>query len=127
MGVVLAVGVVDDAGAGVGGDAVLVDDPFEGGAVAEALVEGGGGDAAQQQEVVIAELDLVFGELHLLHAEADLGLGVFDLLQFVLLLFLIVDVEFHETLAGGCEGVDVGWERNARNSGIYQFRLSVFR
>ena len=33
FGVVGTVGVVDDAGAGVGGDAILVDDPFEGGAV----------------------------------------------------------------------------------------------
>ena len=42
-----AVGVVDDAAAGVGFDAVLVDDPFEGGAVAEAVGEGGGGDAVE--------------------------------------------------------------------------------
>ena len=42
-----AVGVVGDAGAGVGGDAVLVDDPFEGGAVAEAVVECGRWDAAE--------------------------------------------------------------------------------
>ena len=62
FGVVGAVGVVDDAGAGVGGDAVLVDDPFEGGAVAEAVIEGGGGDAAQEQEVVVAEFGFVFGE-----------------------------------------------------------------
>jgi len=41
--VVGAVGVVDDAAAFVGSDAVLVDDPFEGGAVAEAVVEGCGG------------------------------------------------------------------------------------
>ena len=32
---------------GGGLDAVLVDDPFEGGAVAEAVVEGGGGDAVE--------------------------------------------------------------------------------
>ena len=38
--VVCTVGVVGDAGAGVGGDAVLIDDPFEGGAVAEAVVQG---------------------------------------------------------------------------------------
>jgi hypothetical protein len=55
--VVGAVGVVEDAGAGVGGDAVLVrrslrPDPFEGGAVAEAVVEGGGGDAAEEEKVV---------------------------------------------------------------------------
>jgi len=38
--VVFAVGVVDDAGALVDGDLILVDDPFDGGAVAEAVVEG---------------------------------------------------------------------------------------
>ena len=40
--VVGAVGVVDDAAAFVGFDAVLIDDPFEGGAVAQAGVEVGG-------------------------------------------------------------------------------------
>jgi hypothetical protein len=35
LGVVFAVGVVDDAGAFVGGDLILVDYPFEGGAVAD--------------------------------------------------------------------------------------------
>ena len=45
--VVGAVRVVDDAAAFVGFDAVLVDDPFEGGAVAEAVGEGGGGDAIE--------------------------------------------------------------------------------
>ena len=57
--VVFAVGVVGDAGAGVGGDAVLVRllvrDPFEGGAVAEAVVEGGGWDAAEGEGFVVAE------------------------------------------------------------------------
>jgi hypothetical protein len=75
LGVVFAVGVVDDAGARVGGDAVLVDDPFEGGAVAEAVVEGSGGDAAQQKEVVVAQFGFVFGELHLLDAEGHFGGG----------------------------------------------------
>jgi hypothetical protein len=50
--VVFAVGVVGDAGAGVGGDAVLVDDPFEGGAVAEAVVKGGGRDAVPPAAVI---------------------------------------------------------------------------
>jgi hypothetical protein len=63
VGVVGTVGVVDDAGAGVGGDAVLVDDPIEGGAVAEAVVECSGGDAAKEKEVVVAEFGFVFGEL----------------------------------------------------------------
>ena len=113
FGVVGAVGVVDDAGAGVGGDAVLVDDPFEGGAVAEAVVEGGGGDAAQEQEVVVAEFGFVFGELHPVDAEADFGFGVFDLFEGILGLLLVVDVKFHEALAGGGEGVDVGRKRDA--------------
>ena len=47
VGVAGAAGVVDDGAAGVGFDAVLVDDPFGGGAVAEAVVEGGGGDAVE--------------------------------------------------------------------------------
>jgi hypothetical protein len=34
-------------------------DPFEGGAVAEAVVIGGGGDAAEEQEVVVAVLGVV--------------------------------------------------------------------
>lgn len=46
-------------------------------------------------------------------AEGDLGLGVFDLFERVFGLFLIVYVEFHETLAGRGEGVEVGWEENA--------------
>ena len=106
--VVGAVGVVDDAGAGVGGDAVLVDHPFEAGAVAEAVVVGGGGDAAQEQEVVVAEFGLVFGELHAVDAEGDFGGRVFDLFEGVLGLLLVVDVEFHEALSGGGEGVEVG-------------------
>jgi hypothetical protein len=40
LGVALAVGVGGDVGAGVGVELVLVDDPVEGGAVAEAVVEG---------------------------------------------------------------------------------------
>ena len=39
-------------------DAVLVDDPFERGAIAEAIVESFGGNAVQRQEVIVAELRL---------------------------------------------------------------------
>ena len=58
MRVVGAVGVVDDAAALVDFDAVLVDDPFEGGAVAEAVVEGGRGNAAEREEVVTCAPDI---------------------------------------------------------------------
>ena len=60
LGIVLAVGVVDDAGAFVGGDAVLVDYPFEGAAIAEAVFVDFGRDAAQGEKVVVLELGLVF-------------------------------------------------------------------
>ena len=100
--VVFAVGVVDDAGAGVGGDAVLVDDPLEGGAVAEAILKGGERDATQGEEVVVPELGAVFRvEAHALDAKGDLSLRIFDLLELVLGLLLVVDVEIHEALAGG--------------------------
>ncbi len=52
LGIVGAVGVVDDAGAGVGGDAVLVDNPFEGAAVAEAVFVDLGRDAAEDEEAI---------------------------------------------------------------------------
>ena len=100
MVVVGAVGVVDDAGAGVDGHAVLVDDPFEGGAVAEAVVEGGGGDAVEGEEVVVAKLGFVFGvQPHLFYAEGDHGLRVFYMFQQILSLLLAVDVEVQERFA----------------------------
>jgi hypothetical protein len=55
LGVVFAVGVVDDAGALVGRELVLVDDPFERGAVAEAIFGDLGRGAAQREEGVVAE------------------------------------------------------------------------
>ena len=98
-GVVFTVGVVDDAGPGVGGDAVLVDDPLEGGAVAEAIVEGGRWDAAGGEGFVVAEVGLVFREGHLLDAERPGLAGVLDFFEGVFGLLLVVDVEFHEALA----------------------------
>ena len=66
--VVGAVGVVGDAAALVGRDLVLVDDPLQGRAVAEAVFEGLGRDAGQREEVVVDERGLVLAEAHLLHA-----------------------------------------------------------
>ena len=58
MGGVGAVGVVGDAAAFVGFDAAVVDDPFEGGAVAEAVVEDFGRDAVEREEVVTCAPDI---------------------------------------------------------------------
>lgn len=51
--VVVAIGVVGDAGTLVGGDLVLVDNPVEGGAVAEAVFETLGRDAGEGEVVVV--------------------------------------------------------------------------
>ena len=59
LGIVRAVGAVDDAGALVGGDAVLVDHPFEGAAVTEAVFVSLGRDG-----VLCKQLPLLF-YLHL--------------------------------------------------------------
>jgi hypothetical protein len=45
LGIVVAVGVAGDAAALVGADLVLIDDPFQGTAVAQAVFQGGGRDA----------------------------------------------------------------------------------
>ena len=50
-----AVGVVGDAAAGVGGHLVLVDDPFQGGAVAQLVSKDFRGDAGQGEEFVVDE------------------------------------------------------------------------
>jgi hypothetical protein len=56
--VVGVVGVVGDAAAAVGFDAVLVDYPFEGGAVAEFVVVDLGRDAVDGEEVVVRQAGL---------------------------------------------------------------------
>lgn len=91
-----AVGVVGDVGAGVGGDAILVDDPIEGGAVAEAVAKGGGWDAPEGEGFVVAEVGFVFAEGHLFYAEGPGLVGLFDFFEGVFGLLLVVDVEFHE-------------------------------
>lgn len=59
LGIVGAVRVVDDVGALVGRDAVLINDRFEGAAIAEAVFVDFGRDAAEGEEGVVLELSLV--------------------------------------------------------------------
>jgi hypothetical protein len=77
--IVSAVGVVGDAAALVGGDLLLVDDPFEGGAVAEAVFVGFGRDAGQSQELVVDERSFVLAQFHLDDAVVELFAGLFYL------------------------------------------------
>jgi hypothetical protein len=79
LGIVVGLRVVDDAGALVGGDLVLVDYRFDCRAIASAILGDLGRDAAQGEEAVVAELGLVFRELHLLDPPVELaGLEAFE-------------------------------------------------
>ena len=64
--IIRVVGVAGDSAAFVGADLVLVDDPIEGAAVAEAVVEDFGRDFRERERFVDLELGLVFGEPHFL-------------------------------------------------------------
>ena len=57
MWIIRPVGVVGDAAAAISLDLVLVDDPIERGAVAEAIVEDCRWDAAEGEEVVVVAVD----------------------------------------------------------------------
>jgi len=76
FGVVFAVGIVDNAGAGIGGDAILVHDPFEDGVIIEAVFVDLGRNAAQGEKAVVKRFGIVFGKGHLLDAPVELA--VFD-------------------------------------------------
>ena len=96
-----AVGVGFDAGAFVFGDLVLVDDPFEGGAVAEAVVEGFGRDWREGEGGVYGEAELVFGEAHLVFDAVGEGeAGGFDEVEVPGFELLIAEVELGELFAG---------------------------
>jgi hypothetical protein len=60
--IVQPVGIVDDGAALVGADAVAVDDPVQGGPVAQPVVAGLRRDARQGEKVVDDELGFVAGE-----------------------------------------------------------------
>src|SRR5437867_2841515 len=64
-GVIVAVGVGADTRARVLGDAVLVDDPLKGGAIAEAVLERVGWDAGEGEGGVDRDGGLVLTETHL--------------------------------------------------------------
>jgi len=63
LGVVGAIGVACYAGAFVGGDLVLIDNPVEGGTVAETIGEGLGGDGGEREGAfeVVGESGAVLG------------------------------------------------------------------
>ncbi len=103
------VGVGGDLGAGVGVDLVLVDDPFECGAVAEFVEEGFGGDAGEGEGVVDEEGGFVFGEFHFgFDARGAGGVGGDDFGEGEFGGGFVMEVEVGEFLASGGEGVEAG-------------------
>ena len=100
---------------GVGGvfDLVLVDDPFEGGAGAEAVIEGLGRDAGEGDGRVDLEGLAVGGELHLEDALGVGDAGVLDFFERPGVEGFVMDVEAGELLAGGGERAEVGGEGDA--------------
>lgn len=73
FGIVLAVGIVDDAGTLVSGDAVLIDGPFKGAAVAQPVFVNLRRNPAEGQKAVVLKLGFVFGEAHLFDAPVELA------------------------------------------------------
>ncbi len=92
---------------GVGFDLVLVDDPVQGGAVTEFVVEYLGRDAVQGKEVVVLQAGFVFAEAHFFHAIVQRFVRVFDVLQGVFGLGFVVDVDVGQAFTGVHEGPEV--------------------
>ena len=86
----------------------MVDDPFEGRAVAESVVVGFFGNAAQGQELVVYERSFVFAQLHFGDAVVELFAFLLYFRELVLCLFLVVDVDFGKALTGFGEGAEEG-------------------
>lgn len=118
FGVAGAVWVVDYAGAGVGGDSVLVDYPLEGAAVAQAVLLDFGRDAGEGQESVVAELGFVFGEGHFLDAPVEFA--GFSALKGVFGLLFVFEMELHQGRADTGVFGEIGGEGDAG-----QFALEV--
>lgn len=104
--IVLAIWIIGDAAAFVGGDLVLVDDPFEGGAVAKTVIVGFRRDAGEREELVVDERGFVFAQLHFDDAVVEFFALLFCPREFVFGLLFVVDVDFGETLTGFCEGME---------------------
>src|SRR5205085_10163013 len=99
-------------------------DPFQRGAVAEAIGKGFCGDAFEGEEVVIDDGASVFRETHTLDAPAKLRLIVFDAHKRVLRLRLVVDVQVCEAFTCTDEGTEVaGGAYGMRGNSILRLAL----
>lgn len=69
FGIVLVIGIIDDSRPFVGGDAILVDDPVESGAIAQPVFKNFWRDAAECEGFVIYQIASIFAEAHLFHPQ----------------------------------------------------------
>ena len=99
--VVGAVGVGVDAAAFVGLDAVLVNDPLQGAAVAEAIGEYVGGNTGQGERVVDYKSGLVLAELHAVYAVRQRHGVRFDPLQVIRIKGFVFEMQLGKLFAGG--------------------------
>jgi hypothetical protein len=97
--VVQVVGVADDAAAFILTDLVLIDDSFEGRAVAQAIGETLRRYPCQREGWVDHQRGAVGREAHLLHAIGERNIGIFDFLQGVFAGLLLVQVQLHQLFA----------------------------
>jgi hypothetical protein len=80
---------------------VLVDDPFEGRAVAEAVVERFGRDCGERERGIYREAQLVLAESHLVFdAVAERYAGGFDEVEIPGFEFFIIQMQLGQLLAG---------------------------
>jgi hypothetical protein len=89
---------------------ILIDDPFEGGAVAETVVESFFRDAGECEEFVVDECGFVLTQFHFLDAIIESFAFLLFFLEWIFRLPFVIDVDFGEALAGfgeGAENIDV--------------------
>lgn len=110
LGVVGVVGVRADAGAFVFLHPVLIDDPLDRAAVAEAVVEDLRRDASQGKRVVDLDRSSILAQPHLLDDVAQRLAGRLDPLQGPGLERFVLDVELRKPLARLGEGAEPGRE-----------------
>jgi hypothetical protein len=87
-------------------DLALVNDPFESGAVAEAVFVCFFRNAAQRKKLVIDERGLVLAQPHFSDAVIEFFSGLFRLYERVIRLLFVADVDLGQALAGFCKSTE---------------------
>src|SRR5208282_3694430 len=111
--IVGAIWIVGDAASFVGRDLILIDDPFECGAIAEAIVVGFFRDSGEREELVVDERGFVFAEPHFGNVPVQLFSSLLGFGERILELLLVVDVYVRQPLAGFRETSETVYERDA--------------